>query len=186
MVKEGKTDAEIFDAYPGTTTRYIANLTKVRHIFKPQRTQDLVVSLFYGEPGTGKTRRFWNIYHGGWSVPVGKDLWFTGYQGEKEVLLDDFSGNIQLTSLLQILDRYPVSLPSKGSHVWWCPNRIVITTNCHPCNWYDYTERQDSYAALERRIHEVLLFNKDVDPVETDVHNFFTFQKVIGRFNKGF
>lgn len=181
MVRDGHTDEEIFDAHPGACLQYIGQVQKVRHIFKPVRTQDLKVVLLYGPPGAGKTKRFWDQFPAGWSVPVGKDLWFTGYQGQPDVLIDDFAGNIGLTQLLQILDRYVVSLPTKGSHVWWCPHNIVMTTNCHPCNWYDYSTRQDSYKALQRRFHHVFLCNEGEEEKETDVSNFFNFQKVAGK-----
>lgn len=184
MIKTGKSDADLLEAFPATTFKYVNNLQKVRHILKPQRTTELEVVLLVGPPGVGKTRHFWDNFPNGWAVPVGKDLWFTGYQGEKEVLIDDFAGNIGLTQLLQILDRYPVSLPSKGSHVWWCPDMIVITSNVHPCNWYDYTTRTSSYEALERRIKHVCLCKHGEDMQETDVHNYFHYQKEIGHYNK--
>lgn len=184
MVKEGATDQQVFEEHPGLTMKYLNHIQKVRFIFKPRRQEELQVVLLYGTPGTGKTHAFWNKFPNGWGVPVGKDLWFTGYAGEPEVLIDDFAGNIGLTQLLQILDKYPVQLSTKGYHCWWCPNVVCITTNCHPCNWYNYKERQDSYAALERRISQVFIFKeKFKDPEEADVHNFFNFQKVPGRFN---
>lgn len=188
MVQDGATDEEIFNEHPAVTLKYLNNVQKVRFIFKPTRTNDLSVSLLYGPPGTGKTRMFYDTFPTGWAVPVGKDLWFTGYQGQRAVLIDDFAGNIGLTQLLQILDRYPVQLPTKGAHVWWCPDNIVVTTNCHPCNWYEYKERQDSYAALERRFTEVHVFTlEDGNSVRslTNVHNFFNFQKVVGRHYLG-
>jgi len=186
MAKEGATDAEIFEEHPGITMQFLSHIQKARFIFKPVRTTDLKVVLLYGPPGTGKTRFFWDKFPDGWSVPVGKDLWFTGYGGQKNVLIDDFAGNIGLTQLLQILDRYPVQLPTKGHHVWWCPDNIIITSNCHPCNWYDYKERQDSYAALERRITGVFKLTKeDPNPQMTETSNFFRYGKSVGRFYLG-
>lgn len=186
LVKAGKTDQEIFDQFPGQAMRFMNNIQKVRFIFKPVRTEELKVVLLYGTPGTGKTRFFWETFPDGWSVPVGKDLWFTGYAGEKNVLIDDFAGNIGLTQLLQILDRYPVQLNAKHGHVWWCPTNILVTSNCHPCNWYDYSKRQDSYTALKRRFKAVFVFSPtatDGNADETDVEDFFENQKVDGRYH---
>lgn len=183
LVKEGKTDLEIFEEHPGTTLQFLKNIQTLRIIFKPQRLVDLKVLLFYGPPGTGKTRKFWELAPDGWSVPVGKDLWFTGYAQQRQVLIDDFAGNIGLTQLLQLLDRYVVQLNAKHGHVWWSPDLVVLTTNCHPCNWYDYTTRQDSYAALMRRFTTVFHFKElDVEPEEVSVVNFFKFQKVVGKY----
>ena len=79
--------------------------------------------------------------------------------GQSTVLIDDFAGNVGLTQLLQILDRYPVQVPVKGGFVWWCPNVIIITTNVPLEQWYDYSSRQDSLAALQRRITHRRDFN---------------------------
>jgi len=175
-IKEGKTQKEIFEEFPSATIRYYSNIEKCRNLFRPVRTEDLEVTLAYGKPGTGKTHRFWENAPDGWDIPVGKDLWFTGYNGEANVLIDDFSGNISLVSLLRILDKYPVSCPTKGSHVWWCPKQIYITTNVHPKDWYDYSARAESYEALKRRFTYVLHFKKENGEYlqeQVDVNKFF-------------
>lgn len=164
MVEAGHTDREIFDAHPVSTFKHLRHITAVRMVFKPVRTTDLSVVLLYGPPDTGKTRAFWDLYPDGFSVPVSKNLWFSNYQQEKAVLIDDFAGNIGLTQLLQILDRYPVQLETKGSHTWWCPDVICITSNLHPFEWYDYSTRANSYKALKRRVTRVVVHGDDDTP----------------------
>jgi len=182
-VKEGKTDAEIFEESPAATLVHLRHIQSCRMIFKPTRTEELRVVIFYGEPGTGKTRAFWDLYPDGWSVPVSRQTgWFSNYQQERSVLLDDYSGGIPLTNLLQVLDRYPISLESKGSHVWWCPDVIVITCNVHPWGWYDYSTRQSSYPALQRRVNRVVLFTGEetenqIYSTHDEIHTFFNEMK---------
>lgn len=180
-IKEGKTQREIFEAFPATTCRYYSNIEKCRMLYKPKRTEQMTVTLCYGKPGSGKTQKFWDSFPEGWAIPVGKDLWFNGYNGETHVLIDDFAGNIGLTQLLRILDKPVSQVPAKHGFVWWNPTHVCITTNVHPCNWYDYGVRQDSYQALKRRIYEVFHFWKEdgeyyLDTV--DVEDFFENQKV--------
>nr|QKV51052.1 putative replication associated protein [Crucivirus sp.] len=184
-IRERKTQREIFEEFPGSTLRYYSNIEKCRNLYRPVRTVPLQVYLLYGKPGSGKTQLFWETCPDGWDIPLGKDLWFTGYNGEDNVLIDDFAGNIGLTQLLRLLDKYPISCPSKGSHVWWCPKTITITTNLHPWEWYDYSTRTDSYQALKRRVHFVNRHKKEIingEEVysfeELEVEDFFENQKV--------
>lgn len=181
-IKAGKSVREIFEEYPASTIRYVGNINKLKMLYKPKRTEEMQVTLSYGAPGTGKTKYFWDAYpENGWALPVSKDVWFDGYQNEQFVLIDDFAGNIGLTQLLQILDQYVPSVQVKGSFTWWNPLMINITTNLHPWQWYDYSTRQDSYAALKRRITRVYHFtcvDGVYDVTEKDKEVFFEEEKV--------
>lgn len=159
MVRQGKTNAEIAEDYPTQMIRYCRHVDTFRSLWPPKREEELKVLLFTGKPGTGKTRMAYALFPQLYALPVGKDLWFNTYTGQKEVLIDDFAGNVSLTSLLRILDRYPVQVPTKGGFVWWCPTVIMITSNVPIEQWYDYSTRQDSLAALKRRIHEIRNFD---------------------------
>lgn len=186
MIKQRKTQKEIFEEYPVPTLRCFNAIQNARQMYRPKRDPNVpfTVTLIVGLPGTGKTQTFWEkAGEEGWEVPVsGRDLWFTGYNGEKNVLIDDFYGNIGLTQFLKILDKYPISCPSKGSHVWWMPDNICVTSNGHPWQWYDYENRQDSYAALKRRFHHVIRCFKtdegEYDMEQLDVEDYFENQKV--------
>jgi len=183
-VKEGRTCREIADAHPGSYMRYhkaIAHVRQLEVVDKPTREVDLSVMLMIGKPGTGKTRFAYSMSEEQgstiWAVPVkaGKTLWFDNYQGEDIVLLDDFSGGMALDQFLRLVDRYPVQVEVKGGHIWWCPKRIIITTNVHPKDWWDYSKRADSLAAVKRRIHQVANFDNIVDgmPTLTDTKTFW-------------
>lgn len=155
LLKAGKSMLVVAESYPSQVIRYQQHFRRFQALYPPQRTKDLEVHLFTGKPGSGKTRAAYEMDPLLFALPVGKDLWFDNYTGQSTVLIDDFAGNVGLTQLLQILDRYPVQVPVKGGFVWWCPNVIIITTNVPLTQWYDYNARQDSLAALKRRItHE--------------------------------
>jgi len=175
MAGEGRRDREIFEAAPGSYMRYYKGVDRVRLldvIDEPERVNPLFVFLFIGKPDTGKTHAVYSYAKEKgkklWPVPIqsggSKSMWFDGYRGQPYVLLDDFAGEMKLTQLLRLLDKYPVSVEVKGGHVWWCPDAIFITTNVHPKDWYDYSQRTDSMQALKRRFTAVVDFNnKDVD-----------------------
>ncbi|AUM61711.1 Rep [uncultured virus] len=168
-----KTDIEILED-EGLVSSYMRNfraVDRVRSLRKPKRTVDLKVHLYYGEPGTGKSfKAYKNEII--WAKPVGQGFWFDGYMQERTVLIDDFSGassHITLTDLLRILDCYPILVPVKGSHVWWCPDLIIVTSNVHPQNWYKYEERQSSFEALKRRFHKVFHCKKATQDMSIEV-----------------
>jgi hypothetical protein len=78
--------------------------------------------------------------------------------------MDEFAGRmnkVELTFLLQLLDRYPVSAPVKGAFIWWRPRVIFITTNYRPCDWYDWKDRMSSFVALKRRVTRVSIWKDD-------------------------
>lgn len=190
-IKKGATDKMLLDEHPAETFKFLRNIRMVQSLIKPKRELPLQVILCYGPPGAGKTHFAEEKFKDHFRMPVSKDFWMDNYQQEKTVLLDDFNGEVKLTFLLQVLDKYPIQIPIKGGFVWWCPDTIILTCNTHPCNWYDYSARQDSYAALKRRFTKVLKFKAAVEddqgmllhsaPIETSAHNFFMYQKVIGK-----
>lgn len=111
---------------------------------------NLHVSVYYGIPGSGKTRAAYEM--GGDSLyvwPGGK--WFDGYNGERTVLFDDFGpGVIEYRFFLRLLDIYPIRTEVKGGYVWFRPERIIITTNLLIGDWFP----ENDLNPLHRRIHE--------------------------------
>ncbi len=166
MAKSGAKLTAIADAHPATYLRFHRGIDKVRNIHnvdKPPIRLDLQVVLYYGPPGCGKTRSCYEHDPGLYAIPLGKDIWYDNYQGQKTVLIDDFSGNIPLSQLLRLLDIYPLQVPCKGSFTWFRPMTILVTTNIDPLNWYDYRSRQNSLEALRRRFHRVYDMSEEKD-----------------------
>jgi len=160
---KGMSERKLWSEFTVQMAKYPRMYKSIAALARPKRSTDLEVVLIYGSTGVGKTRlvyekwedsdEFWR-----WAVP-NTTCWFDGYDGHKLCLLDDFAGKaskMSLVMLLQVLDRYPVLLPVKGSHIWWMPDAITITTNIHPREWYDYTNRIGQYMAIKRRIHHVI------------------------------
>lgn len=154
------------DEHPGTYVRYHRGLASLANATLADRHTPPNVHLLYGEPGCGKTRYFYDNYPEGdrTSLAAGGGNWFDGYDGEAAVLLDDFSGRMSkwpLDLLLRMLDRYAIRVPIKGGFVKWSPDHIIITSNYHPSQWYDWTERRPQWKALSRRITKVSTFDDE-------------------------
>ncbi len=134
---------------------------------RPEREPgtNIVVTLHYGETGLGKTRAVMDEFGTNpefYRAPLNNGtLWWDTYDGHATVLLDDFTGassHFSLCALLQLLDRYPILVPTKGGHTWWLPDAVHVTTNILPRDWYTWKGREAQYKALARRFHQVYLY----------------------------
>ncbi len=161
-VMGGSRMRELLDDHWGVVARYPKFYQTLTLLNRPKRTTDLVVSLLIGGTGLGKTRHVMEKYEGSDDFYIGAldngTMWFDSYDGQSVVLLDDFSGassHFPLCSLLRLLDRYPLLVPTKGGHTWWLPNEVFVTTNLLPKLWYKWENRGEQYKALARRFHKV-------------------------------
>lgn len=174
-IKLGKRKRDLMETHPMEMAKFDRFYHLVRSSHMPKRTTDLKVELYFGKAGTGKTRKAFEENEDLYIVPLTNgSLWFDGYDLHKQVLLDDFNGKASKCALdytLRLLDRYPAQVPIKGSHTWWLPDKVMITSNIHPRQWYNFTKREEHWAALKRRIHKVYVFMGD-EPEEMDVETF--------------
>lgn len=95
-----------------------------------------VAYVYWGATGTGKSRRAWA--EGGVDA-YPKDprtKFWCGYQGQGNVIIDEFRGDIDISHMLRWLDRYPVRVEIKGLSVPLCAEKIWITSNVHPGQWW--------------------------------------------------
>lgn len=109
------------------------------------------VVVFYGPTGSGKSRRAWD--EAGWSAypKDPRSKFWDGYRDQRHVVFDEFRGGIDIAHVLRWFDRYPVLVEIKGASTCLVAEKIWITSNLHPKDWYpdlDYT----TYQALERRL----------------------------------
>ncbi len=164
-VAEGANLRDLLDDHLGIIARYPRFYQTLTAMHRPVRTEQLEVTLLIGETGLGKTRYVEEKYGEDpdfWRLPLNNGtMWFDGFDGQSKVLLDDFSGKAShytLCNLLQLLDRYSISVPTKGGHTWWMPNEVFVTTNIYPKDWYSWEGRADQYKALARRFTKVMLY----------------------------
>lgn len=126
---------------------------------RPQKREPPQVFWFYGDTGTGKTRFVYDNEDDIFRVEPGFE-WYDGYIGQEAVLFDELRGEIKLSTLLCITDRYPLSLKIKTSFTQWKPKRIYITSCKSPEECYKNCH--ENIGQLLRRITEVRFFGTKV------------------------
>lgn len=159
-LKEGKDNEDLLNEHPVAYIRYYKAVQHVRTMKIPPKIRDLEVILHFGPPGVGKTFDIINDEDDLFIKPIGKNLWFDGYTNQSVVLLDDFSGQCTLTDLLRLLDKYRLQVEIKGGHAWIHATKIFITTNIHPRDWYDFSNREEQYKALGRRFNKIYFYSQ--------------------------
>lgn len=157
-VKAGTTKRELLELFTVAYARAPRMLSEALLLHAPCRKWKTVVKVYYGETGTGKTRKAYEEAEAPYVHPGG--VWFDGYDGEQDVIFDDFGGSeFKLTYLLKLLDRYPMRVPVKGGFVQWVPRNIWITSNYPVNEWYPHA-KDEHKKALRRRIETVMRFRR--------------------------
>lgn len=112
-------------------------------------------TVFWGPTGTGKSRRAWEEAGVDAYVKNPRTKWFDGYRGEKNVIIDEFRGSIDISYLLRWLDRYPVTVEKKGTQVPLQATKFWITSNIPPEQWFMDVDIE-TQLALKRRLTEII------------------------------
>lgn len=156
----GATIVDIADEHFSSWVRYRNSFKEYRNLKVKPRNWKTEVILLYGEPGTGKSsfaaaeapEAYWKQ----------RSTWWCGYDQHECVVLDDFKGWLPWSSLLHLLDRFPLMVETKGAQSTFVAKRIYISSNFLPEDWYDKAKGYP-VPALERRIDKCIHFEKTED-----------------------
>lgn len=144
--QEGK-----FDLIDGCTKIHcFQNLKRIRADNDRPTPMERNCRLYWGESGAGKTRRAYeeagdDVY---WKISSNK--WWDGYDGQSNVIIDEFNGSIAIEHILRWTDRYPVPLEVKGSYSSLKATNIWFTSNRPLDDWFP-DANPEQRAALRRR-----------------------------------
>lgn len=109
------------------------------------------VFVYYGSTGTGKSRRAWEEAGQTAYAKDPRSKFWCGYGNQRNVVIDEFRGGIDISHMLRWLDRYPAYVEIKGSSRPLRAEKIWITSNLHPDDWYVDLD-EETKQALRRRL----------------------------------
>jgi len=176
-VKQGLNLKDLVEKFPAQVFMYHKGISTIASLFQAKRDEKTDVEVWIGPPGTGKSRgardRHPSAY---WKQP--DSIWFDGYNGEDCVVLDDFYGSLPWSTILQMMDRYPMQVQQKGTTANFAPKHLIFTSNKMPYEWYSklFASNRVDPRALFRRIDKLYIYNDetkvfDLQPAPLDYLN---------------
>lgn len=133
--------------------RYHKGIEKYRALKASKRSWLTYTTVYYGDSGTGKSyRAAFEAGPDAYYLPAPNSssgaVWWDGYTGQENVVIDEFYGWIAHSFMLRICDRLPLTVQTKGGNVPFLAKRLWITSNKHPLEWWPRT----GLGAMERRL----------------------------------
>lgn len=160
-IKLGKRERDIAEEMPAVHAKYFKAHDRYRSLVDYDLTKGerpLEVHVLWGKAGCGKTHKAIHDSEDYYilSQPSNGNLWFDGYQGEKTLIIDDFYGWIKFAEFLRITDKWQYRCPVKGGFTWAKWEKIFITSNSQPKDWYpNVSSDSNRWAAFERRMTSI-------------------------------
>jgi len=160
LIDQGATEKEIADYDFDTWCRSHRALQAYRLLCVAPRNWEMDMTVIYGPTGTGKSRLCNEEFPGCYWKQRGK--WWDNYASQDVVVLDEFYGWFTWDFILRLLDRYPLSVETKGGAVQFVARKIIFTSNSHPKEWYPKMGERYVWGAdpvrnpLERRLTKII------------------------------
>jgi len=164
IVDNGGGMDELYEHQFANTVRYGRGLREYVNLVNRDtvRKWQTVCYVYVGDAGMGKTqaaaaesaawggRTFWLTLEGG---TFGK-VWWDGYDGEENVIIDEFNCQLKLADFKRLIDSSPLKVPIKGGMVNMLAKRIWICSNKMLDAWYyKAAPPGPERNALLRRLH---------------------------------
>lgn len=170
LASKTKSLKRVAEEYPTEFVRHAKGFEKLIEVLGPEpRDFKTQVYVFYGSPGAGKSRmatrlsgdQAFYLTRG-----IGGAVWWDGYEGHKDVIIDEFYGWLGYDFMLRLLDRYPMRVQVKGGTREFVSKRIFITSNKPWNEWYKFSDNPNMVSGtLERRIDYIVFFEVDQEPI---------------------
>ena len=171
LIEQGLTNFEIIKIDPSYAFK-IKDMDVIRYSIMVEKyareNRDLDVTYIYGAPGTGKTRMIFEKHDGTDICRITnykKDgtVNFDSYNMQPVLVFEEFHGQVEIESMLNYLDIYPINLPARYSDKVACFKTVYITSNLSLEEQYERIQKEKPFQwkAFLRRIHKVLEFRED-------------------------
>lgn len=150
-----------FDEIPSDIfIRYYGNLNRIRNDYLQPVAVVRRAKVFWGPTGTGKSHRAWEEAGVEAYSKDPRTKFWCGYRGQRNVIVDEFRGAIDIAHILRWTDKYPCRVETKGGTAPLLAESFWFTSNLEPTCWYPGLDEL-SYEALARRLEIVLINSSD-------------------------
>jgi len=136
-IEQGTSLRKVAMGHPIQFIKYHSGITKLKALSIEPRNWVTEVTVLYGETGCGKSKMARELLKDYWVWTPQRGQWFDGYDGQSDVIFEEFRGQLPMDMLLTLLDRYECPVQFKGGFTEFAPRRVVITSPCHPRGWYE-------------------------------------------------
>lgn len=159
IVEENKTAADVILDNPKAFP-YLNSLARLEQEYRGKKfskqLRDVKSYYLWGSAGCGKTSLMFSAHPVFYRVTNYKHP-FDEYRGEPVMVLDEFSGALPFSLLLNLLDRFPLSLPCRYQNRWAEFSEIWIISNQPLEHWYKKVQENEPerWRALLRRFSRI-------------------------------
>lgn len=153
-------------ASAATSWQAINGITKLRYMLvKPRDHHEKPhVKWFYGKSGAGKSLTAKKECNFDYDDCHFENGFLIGYNGNKNVIFDDFRGSIPLNILLKMIDYGKCTVNTKGGSTYFGAVNIYFTSSKHPQDVYHVPD--ENIRQLLRRIDMIKDFGTEVPGTE--------------------
>jgi len=159
MIRDGKRLRDVADELPVQYVKFHKGLRALKCELVDPRDERPTCVCFWGPSEHGKSRaaREWLLdQRGAYKWHPQCEKWFDGYEGQKEVLFEEYRGQLPLGYILSLTDRYDSKVQFKGGMCEFAATRIVFTSPWHPNDWYADESNKEELYQLIRRFTEII------------------------------
>lgn len=129
-----------------------------------KRTTMTTCTWYVGPTGCGKSHKAYTENPDAYDYPYDGD-WCDGYRGQSVFILNDFRGQIPYSTLLRLIDRWPMTVRVRNCQPRPFTSTHIIVTSCKlPEQIYYNLHAEDKIGQLLRRINIVNMKKRDRDP----------------------
>lgn len=165
-LKNGKPLSELMIEQPYIYCQYRNGLKDIAAEIAKRNSpkwRDLDVTLITGPTGSGKTRLA--MQHAEYRIQGTQLAWWQDYQGEDCICIDEYSNDVKITEMLNLLDGWNLKLNVKGSHTYANWTKVYITTNLK-LHQIHSNATEEHRNALFRRINNIISHWPDNTDIE--------------------
>ena len=167
LIKQGFSNVDIYNANPSFIKyTYLIDKTRTEYLEDKYKKEwrDLEVIFVTGVTGKGKTRTVMEAF-GYENVHRVIDYKhpFDDYKQQDVIIFEEFRNSLPIEQMLNFLDGYPVTLPSRYCNKVACYHKVFIITNWTLEEEYKNIQEQypETWRAFLRRIHKIKIYNED-------------------------